>query len=197
MKATTIDPDHSRAFLYEGEREEVVRPPLRRSGNDGARLEVELWPLVELRRIPTGYGRRSPRRSCPASAIERSRTSSRVPPGVSPSNVSRLWIEVGPKFVDEVRGKNLGAQSWCVLMLDGIPLSSDQTAVVTLERLIKKRRFSKGATFARTWSTVGRRWLRPKLKCNVHREGEKAALGSERFCRKPVWITNPDRLLLP
>ncbi|MBB3205828.1 hypothetical protein FHS27_001632 [Rhodopirellula rubra] len=33
-------------------------------------------------------------------------------PGVSRSNVSRLWKEVGHKFVCELRGKDWGAQSW-------------------------------------------------------------------------------------
>lgn len=53
-------------------------------------------------------------------------------PGVNKSNVSRLWEEAGSKFIEQLRGKDLGSITWCGLMLDGIRLSKDQTAVVAL-----------------------------------------------------------------
>ncbi|MCM2369209.1 IS256 family transposase [Aporhodopirellula aestuarii] len=129
--------DHYRAgtspgrLLYEGEREEVVRPRVRRRGDDGASHEVELatYRVAKdpsqlqtqiIQAIVSGVSSRS---------IEDIKPNS---PEVSRSNVSRLWKEVGHKFIDELRGKDLGTQSWCVLMLDGIRLSSDQTAVVAL-----------------------------------------------------------------
>jgi transposase-like protein len=46
--------------------------------------------------------------------------------------VSQLWQEAGSRLVDELRGRELGSQQWCVLMLDGIHLSKDQTAVVAI-----------------------------------------------------------------
>ena len=53
-------------------------------------------------------------------------------PGVKRSNVSRLWQEAGSKIVEKLRGKELKSKTWCALMLDGIRLSSKQTAVVAL-----------------------------------------------------------------
>lgn len=53
-------------------------------------------------------------------------------PGVSKSNVSRLWIEAGAKRIEELRTRDLAAPSWLALMLDGIVLSKDQTAIVAL-----------------------------------------------------------------
>jgi transposase-like protein len=53
-------------------------------------------------------------------------------PGVGKSNVSRHWQSVGHKFVDELRGRDLSAENWAVLMLDGIRLSKDQLAVAAI-----------------------------------------------------------------
>jgi len=53
-------------------------------------------------------------------------------PGVSKSNISRLWQQAGSKFVDELRGRDISNQNWVGLMLDGIRLSKDQLAVVAL-----------------------------------------------------------------
>jgi len=51
---------------------------------------------------------------------------------ISKSSVSRLWIERGAELLAELRGRDLGEEKWLVLMLDGISLSSDLTAVVAL-----------------------------------------------------------------
>ncbi len=53
-------------------------------------------------------------------------------PGVKGSSVSRLWQEAGKKFVEQLRSKDIGETIWCGLMLDGIRLSKEQTAVVAL-----------------------------------------------------------------
>jgi putative transposase len=53
-------------------------------------------------------------------------------PGVSKSSVSRLWAKAGAKLVDELRTRDIASQTWLALMLDGIVLSKDQTAVVAL-----------------------------------------------------------------
>ncbi|MBB3206184.1 transposase-like protein [Rhodopirellula rubra] len=52
--------------------------------------------------------------------------------GVKQSNVSRLWQEAGSKFIEQLRGNDLSSTNWGALMLDGIRLSKDQTALVTL-----------------------------------------------------------------
>jgi putative transposase len=43
-----------------------------------------------------------------------------------------LWQEAGSKFIERLRSKDLTQATWCALMLDGIRLSSEQTAVVAL-----------------------------------------------------------------
>jgi putative transposase len=53
-------------------------------------------------------------------------------PDFKRSNVSRRWQEAGSKFVEKFRGRELKSRTWCVLMLDGIRLSSEQTAVVAM-----------------------------------------------------------------
>ena len=139
LKHSPSTSDHYRAgscpgrVLVEGERKEVVRPRVRRKGEDGSSCEVELatytYRLAKdpaqlqaqiIQAIVTGVSGRSMQDLKPKS------------PGVSRSSVSRLWESAGGKFVETLRGKDLSAVTWCGLMLDGIRLSSDQTAVVAL-----------------------------------------------------------------
>jgi len=47
-------------------------------------------------------------------------------------NLSRLWQEVGHQFVEELRGRDISGIDWTVLMLDGLVLSKDQTAIVAV-----------------------------------------------------------------
>ncbi len=129
--------DHYRAgsssgrVLYEGQREEVVRPRVRQKSCDGSSHEVELstyrvakdpQQLQEqiVQAIVSGVSARG---------VEEIKPNS---PGVKKSNVSRLWQEAGSKFIERLRGKDLSTITWCTLMLDGIRLSKDQTAVVAL-----------------------------------------------------------------
>jgi transposase-like protein len=118
--------------LLEGEREgnrSAMR--VRQKSSDGTGCEVELATYRAakdpqqlqaqiVQAIVSGVSSR---------AIEEIKPNS---PGVKRSNVSRLWQEAGSKFVEQLRGKNLGSIPWCALMLDGIRLSKDQTAVVAL-----------------------------------------------------------------
>ncbi len=131
------DSDHFRAgsspgrVLHEGQREDVIRPRVRRQLADGSSEEVTLASYSsannpdELREsivnaLAAGVSTRDVRETHPKS------------PGVGRSNVSRLWQEVGHKFVDALREKSLTTQDWVVLMLDGIRLSKDETAVVAI-----------------------------------------------------------------
>ena len=115
--------------LHEGQREDVLRPRVRRHLSDGSSEEVVLASYEsannpdELRdsivnALVAGVSTRDVRQTHPKS------------PGVGRSNVSRLWQDVGHKFVDALREKDLTTEDWVVLMLDGIRLSRDQTAVV-------------------------------------------------------------------
>lgn len=129
--------DHYRAgssqgrVLYEGQREEVIRPRVRQKSSEGGNEEVELvsYRVAKdpqqlqtqiIQAIVSGVSSRGVEDLKPDS------------PGVKRSNVSRLWKEAGSKFIGELRGKDLKTIKWCALMLDGIHLSSDQTAVVAL-----------------------------------------------------------------
>ncbi len=51
---------------------------------------------------------------------------------ISKSSVSRLWLKEGLKFLEKLRGRDLSGESFFALMLDGIELSSDLTAVAAL-----------------------------------------------------------------
>lgn len=117
--------------LLEGEREEVIRPRVRQKSSDGTSCEIELASYRAakdprqlqaqiVQAIVSGVSSR---------AIEEIKPNS---PGVKRSSVSRLWQEAGSKFVEQLRGKDIGSITWCALMLDGIRLSKDQTAVVAL-----------------------------------------------------------------
>ena len=129
--------DHYRAgtspgrVLVEGDQEQVVRPRVRRKASDGTSGEVELASYTAakdpqqlqaqiVQAIVSGVSSRAVEENHPKS------------PGVKRSSVSRLWQEAGKKFVEQLRSKDLGAVTWCALMLDGIRLSKEQTAVVAL-----------------------------------------------------------------
>ncbi len=53
-------------------------------------------------------------------------------PGVKKSKGSCLWQGDGSQFIEQPRGKDLSSITWFALVLNGIRLSKDQTAVVTL-----------------------------------------------------------------
>lgn len=117
--------------LIEGDRAEVIRPRVRERMPNGSSREVELESYRTandpkqlesevLQALMSGVSTRRVAEVKPAS------------PGVSRSSVSRLWQEAGARIVDDLRGKDLTAQRWCALVLDGIRLSNDQVAVVAL-----------------------------------------------------------------
>jgi len=117
--------------LWEGKREPVQRPRVRRPNDDGTTEEVPLQTYqaakqphqlhaAVLRALVAGVSGREMQKVHPES------------PGVSKSSVSRLWTEAGAKLVEELRTRDLASQAWLVLMLDGIVLSKDQTAIVAL-----------------------------------------------------------------
>jgi putative transposase len=115
--------------IYEGQREEVVRPRVRQRQSDGSTREVQLASYraascpEELHEsivtaLVAGVSTRDVSKVQPASS-----------PGVSKSNVSRHWQSVGHTFVDRLRGIDLVEKDWVILMLDGIRLSKDQLAI--------------------------------------------------------------------
>lgn len=114
-----------------GAHEEVRRPRVRRRKADGGSEEVGLETYAAasdpfeleasiLAALKAGVSTREVRDVVPDS------------PGTSRSSVSRLWCEVGHKFVDELRGRDLSDTDWVAIMIDGIKLSDDETAVAAL-----------------------------------------------------------------
>jgi transposase-like protein len=53
-------------------------------------------------------------------------------PHTSKSSVSRLWIKEGRRFVEELRTRDVASPDWLVLVLDGIRLSAEQTAIAAI-----------------------------------------------------------------
>ncbi len=119
-----------RVIAY-GQREDLIRPRVRRQDGSGKQSEVKLETYQAannpeeltasiIQALASGVSTREMKNVKPES------------PGVGRSNVSRLWKEVGHKFVDEFRSRDINNQNWVGLMLDGIRLSKDQLAVVAL-----------------------------------------------------------------
>ena len=117
--------------LVDGEREELVRPRVRRVDSSGTSHEVRLATYRAacdpeqlaasiVQALSSGVSTREIKNVKPNS------------PGVSRSNVSRHWQEVGHQFVEALRSKDLSSENWVVLMLDGIRLSKELLAVVAI-----------------------------------------------------------------
>ena len=119
-----------RVIAYD-QREDIVRPRVRHEDESGQHEEVKLASYQAandpaaltasiIQALASGVSTREMQKVKPGA------------PGVSKSNMSRLWQQAGSKFVDELRGRDISNQNWVGLMLDGIRLSKDQLAVVAL-----------------------------------------------------------------
>ncbi len=117
--------------VVEDRREELIRPRVRQKDAGGIEHEVKLATYQAandpeqltasiVQALASGVSTREMQNVKPES------------PGVSKSNVSRHWQQVGHKFVDAFRSRDISKQNWVVLMLDGIRLSKDQLAIVAL-----------------------------------------------------------------
>jgi putative transposase len=117
--------------VWEGKREDVKRPRARRAKEDGTTEEVRLQTYESarqldqlhamiLRAVTSGVSGREMAKVHPES------------PDVSKSSVSRLWIKAGAKLIEELRSHDIASQDWLVLMLDGVVLSKEQTAIVAI-----------------------------------------------------------------
>lgn len=133
----TDDREHRRAgsadghVVYEGRGETIKRPRVRRVNKDGSTKEVHLETYLAaqepseleaaiVRAMVAGTSSREVSAVYPES------------PKTSRSNVSRLWATVGAARVHDLRTRDIASQDWLVLMLDGIHLSKDQTAITAI-----------------------------------------------------------------
>ncbi len=117
--------------VWEGNRENVKRPRVRRGKDDGSTEEVHLQTYESARQLDQLNEMIVRALSAGVSGREMGNVHP-TSPCVSKSSVSRLWIEAGRKFVDELRERDIASRDWLVLMLDGIVLSKDQTAIVAI-----------------------------------------------------------------
>jgi len=117
--------------IFEGQRENVVRPRVRERQANGSTSEVPLDSYESARNpqrlqaaivsaLMAGVSTRDVKNVQPAAE------------GMSKSNVSRHWQQAGHKFVDQLRSRDLSQFDWAVLMLDGIRLSKDQLAIAAV-----------------------------------------------------------------
>ena len=117
--------------LLEGDRETVVRPRVRQRRESGTTKEVRLETYTAAQEPSELY--KSMTRALVAGVSGREMHEVHPDsPGTSKSNVSRLWKKVGGKHVEALRSRDLASHDWLILMLDGIVLSSDQTAIVAI-----------------------------------------------------------------
>lgn len=117
--------------LHEANRVEVTRPRVRQRLDDGATCEVQLATYQAA--CDPGHLQESIVNAL-VSGVSSRDVSQVLPesPGVKRSNVSRHWQKVGHKFVAELRERDLSQTDWAIVMLDGIRLSKDQTAIVAI-----------------------------------------------------------------
>jgi len=117
--------------ILEGRKEPLVRPRVRRNtgGKDSEEVHLESYNAAKdagavreaiLRALAAGVSGRDQRRLYPES------------PMTSKSSVSRLWVKEGTKKIEELRGREISGELFFGLMLDGIWLSEDLTAVVAI-----------------------------------------------------------------
>ncbi len=98
--------------IYEGEREEVVRPRVRQRHEGGSSSEVQLetyQAASDSSQLKTSIVEAL---AAGVSTRDLAGVQSEKAPGVSKSNVSRHWQTVGHKFVDQLRGVDLSTQDW-------------------------------------------------------------------------------------
>ena len=117
--------------LHEGRREEVVRPRVRRTKDDGKNEEVRL-ATYESAREPGQLDDMLVRALVAGASGRDMKSVHPSSPKTSKSSVSRLWAKEGAKLVAQLRDRDIASQDWLVLMLDGIRLSKEQLAVVAI-----------------------------------------------------------------
>ncbi len=117
--------------VWEGNREDVKRPRARRKKDDGTAEEVRLRTYESARQLDQLHKMVLRALSAGVSGREMGDVHPKSP-SVSKSSVSRLWVEAGRKLIDELRSREISSRDWLVLMLDGIVLSREQTAIVAI-----------------------------------------------------------------
>ena len=116
--------------ILDGCSERVVRPRVRhKTANGSEEMRLASYNAAKdagavreaiLRALVAGVSGREQKRLYPESPL------------TSKSSVSRLWVKEGAKKIEELRGREISGEFFFGLMLDGIWLSGDLTAVVAI-----------------------------------------------------------------
>lgn len=118
-------------FFGRKEYRDILRPRVRRKEQDGTSSEVRLKTYEAGRNA--GMLRKAifDAMVCgvPSRKVRRAMGTERF---ASKSEVSRLWQQKGAEYLEKLRGRNISLEKFVVLMLDGVVLSNDLTAVVAL-----------------------------------------------------------------
>lgn len=119
------------SILYKGCKQKVKRPRVRKKSRDGGTDEARLISYDAARE--PGYLHRMILRAMIGGVSTRGQDD--VYPevsSISKSSVSRLWVREGRRVFEEFRARPIVRPDWLVLMLDGIVLSKELTAIVAL-----------------------------------------------------------------
>ena len=117
--------------LHEGRRQDLQRPRVRRR-KDGGTVEVPLATYANAQEPGELHERMLDAFQVGVSSRDQERLHGENTPGVSKSEVSRLWRREGEKRLAEFRARDLAGKDWLALMLDGVWLAKDLMAVVAL-----------------------------------------------------------------
>lgn len=110
---------------------DILRPRVRRKEQDGTSSEVHLKTYEAGRNAGMLRQAIFDAMVCgvPSRKVGRAVGTERF---ASKSEVSRLWQQKGAEYLEKLRGRNISMEAFVVLMLDGVVLSDDLTAVVAL-----------------------------------------------------------------
>jgi putative transposase len=112
---------------------EAIRRPRVRRQQDGSECEVDLDSYQAAKGLQTEQIReaiiKAYQTGTPSREVQEGIDWNK---GASSSEVSRVWAKEGAKRLLELKNRRFDDQRWAVLMLDGIRLSKDLTAVVAL-----------------------------------------------------------------
>jgi len=112
-------------FYDNGEKHSISRPRVR---NKKGEVELQSYQLANKINNISG----DILRAVQAGISSRSHVSFREGRTISKSEFSRQWIAKGAEKIEELRSRDLSLHEYFGLMLDGVRLSSDLTAIVAL-----------------------------------------------------------------
>jgi transposase-like protein len=118
--------------LHEGRRVDVKRPRVRRRSGHGGTSEAVLSSYAVAQEPSELQSNLLLALKAGVSGREQSSLRAGNAPGVSKSEVSRLFAKEGARLLGEFRTRDIKRDNWLILMVDGVALDRDLVAVVAL-----------------------------------------------------------------